>query len=113
VFIVNVNAAGTPGRGLSVVADPEGRIVYESGEGIEFVPLNLDLDVVAAVREHGSVALGSRPLAQYVTDGTGVRWPMYAGDPRGSAGDGSAGDGSAGGGAARAPSTAPSRARKG
>jgi formamidase len=82
VFMVNVNAAGTPGLGLSIVADPEGRIVYQAAEGIEFIPLNLNLDDVAAVREHGSVGLGTRPIAQFEAEATNVHWPMYEGKPR-------------------------------
>jgi formamidase len=82
VFMVNVNAAGTPGLGLSIVADPEGRVVYQAAEGIEFIPLNLNLEDVAAVREHGSVGLGSRPIAQFEAEATNVHWPMYEGKPR-------------------------------
>ena len=83
VYMVNVNAAGTPGLGLSVVADPEGRVVYQAGEGIEFMPIVLNLDNVAAVREHGSVGLGSRPIAQFEAEASGVNWPMYQGGKRG------------------------------
>jgi formamidase len=83
VFMVNVNAAGTPGLGLSIVADPEGRVVYQAAEGIEFIPLNLNLDDVAAVREHGSIGLGSRPIAQFEAEATSVNWPMYQGGARG------------------------------
>lgn len=83
VYLVNVNAAGTPGLGLSVVVDPEGRIVYEAAEGIEFIPLNLNLDNVAAIREHGSIGLGSRPIAQFDAEAIGVHWPMYQGGKRG------------------------------
>jgi formamidase len=83
VYMVNVNAAGTPGLGLSIVADPEGRVVYQAGEGIEFMALNLNLDNVAAVREHGSIGLGSRPIAQFAEEATGVHWPMYQGGKRG------------------------------
>lgn len=83
VYMVNVNAAGTPGLGLSVVADPEGRVVYQAGEGIEFMPIVLNLDNVTGVREHGSVGLGSRPIAQFEAEATGVHWPMYQGGKRG------------------------------
>jgi len=82
VFMVNVNAAGTPGLGLSVVADPEGSVVYQAAEGIEFIPLNLNLDDVTTVREHGSIGLGSRPIAQFEAEATTVHWPMYQGDAR-------------------------------
>ena len=83
VYMVNVNAAGTPGLGMSIAADPEGRVVYQAGEGIEFMPLVLNLDNVALVREHGSVGLGSRPIAQFEDEAAGVHWPMYEGGKRG------------------------------
>jgi formamidase len=83
LYVVNINAAGSPGLGLSVVADPEGRIVYQAGDGEEIIPINLNLDNVAGVREHGSVGLGSRPLEQFGADGTSIRWPAYHGVPRG------------------------------
>lgn len=85
VYMVNVNAAGTPGLGLSIVADPEGRVVYQAGEGIEFMPIVLNLDNVSMVREHGSIGLGSRPIAQFAEEATGVHWPMYHGGKHGEA----------------------------
>jgi predicted amidohydrolase len=87
VYVVNVNAAGSPGLGLSVIADPEGRIVYQGGDGEEIIPLNLNLDNVVAVREHGTSGLGSRPLEQFGVDGRDVRWPAYHGVPRGELGE--------------------------
>lgn len=83
VFMVNVNAAGTPGLGLSVIADPEGRVLYEAGAGEEIIPITLNLDAVAAVRAHGSVGLGSKPMQQFADEAMAVRWPMYHGTPRG------------------------------
>jgi hypothetical protein len=83
VFMVNVNAAGTPGLGLSVIADPEGRVLYEAGSGEEVIPITLNLDAVAAVRDHGSIGLGTRPMQQFADEATAVRWPMYHGAPRG------------------------------
>jgi formamidase len=86
VYVVNVNAAGAPGLGMSIVADPEGRIVYEAGAGVEVIPLHLNLDNIAAVREHGSVGLGSRPMAQFEAEAADVNWPMYHGGQRGDPG---------------------------
>jgi len=83
VFMVNVNAAGNPGLGRSVIADPEGRVLYEAGTGEEIIPITLSLDTVAAVRAHGSIGLGSTPLQQFADEATAVRWPMYHGAPRG------------------------------
>jgi formamidase len=82
VFMVNVNAAGTPGLGLSVIADPEGRILYQGGSGEEIIPITLNLDTVAAVRAHGSVGLGTKPMQQFADEALAVRWPMYHGEPR-------------------------------
>ena len=83
VFMVNVNAAGPPGLGLSVIADPEGRILYEGGSGEEIIPITLNLDTVAGVRAHGSIGLGTKPVQQFADEAMAVRWPMYNGDPRG------------------------------
>ena len=83
VFMVNVNAAGSPGLGLSVIVDPEGRILYEGGNGTEIIPITLNLDAVAAVRAHGSVGLGTKPMQQFADEAMAVRWPMYHGTPRG------------------------------
>jgi formamidase len=83
VFMVNVNASGAPGLGLTVIADPEGRVLYEAGSGEEIIPITLNLDAVAAVRAHGSVGLGSKPLQQFADEAMAVRWPMYHGTARG------------------------------
>jgi hypothetical protein len=83
VFMVNVNAAGSPGLGLSAIVDPEGRILYQAGSGAEIIPITLNLDAVAAVRAHGSVGLGTKPMQQYAEEAMAVRWPMYHGTPRG------------------------------
>jgi formamidase len=83
VFLVNVNAAGTPGLGLSVIADPEGRVLYEGGTGEEIIPITLNLDTVAGVRAHGSVGLGSKPGQQFAEEAMGIRWPMYHGGRHG------------------------------
>lgn len=83
VYMINVNAAGRPGLGLSVVADPEGRIVYQAGENDEIIPLNLNLDTVAQVREHGSLGLGTRPIDQFEAEARDLHLPMYHGRKRG------------------------------
>lgn len=82
-YVVNVNCAGQPGLGLSIVADPEGRIIYQGGETDEIIPLNLNLDNVALVRGRGSTGLGSRPLDQFEDEARLVHLPMYHGDARG------------------------------
>jgi hypothetical protein len=38
---------------------------------------------VAAVRAHGSIDLGSKPMQQFADEAMAVRWPMYHGAPRG------------------------------
>jgi formamidase len=93
VFVVNVNAAGNPGLGLSVIADPEGRVLYEGGTGEEIIPITLNLDTVAAVRAHGSIGLGSKPGQQFAEEAMAVRWPMYHGGPRGEGNSGLEGSG--------------------
>lgn len=85
VYVVNVNCSGRPGLGMSVVCDPEGRVIHQAGENDEIIPLNLDLNAIAQVRERGSVGLGSLPLDQFETEARHVHLPMYHGDPRGEA----------------------------
>jgi formamidase len=57
LYVVNPNYGRLAGTGRSVVVDPEGRILSEGGSGEEFLTHVLDLDLVAAVRDRGTVGL--------------------------------------------------------
>jgi formamidase len=60
---MNVNAVPTIGGGRSIGVDPEGRVLFELGDGEEFVLEIVDLDRVTTVREKGSRGL-NRVLQQ-------------------------------------------------
>jgi hypothetical protein len=76
VFVVNVNVAGTPGPGSSIIVDPEGHPLQVAGGGEEYLSQVLDLDAVTAVREHGSVGL-NRLWAQLEAEGPALELPCY------------------------------------
>lgn len=59
VYVVNPNIGQLFGTGRSIIADPEGRVLAEGGVGEEFLTVFLDLDLVSAVREHGTVGLNA------------------------------------------------------
>jgi formamidase len=85
LYLVNVNASGRPGMGLTIAADPEGRVLYQAGENDEIIPLTFNLDVVSQVREVGSVGLGTNPISQFEEEARGLYLPMYQGGARGEA----------------------------
>src|SRR5579875_1969682 len=83
VFVVNLNAASPSGTGASLIADPEGHVLMQAGEGP--VPLTqvLDLGAVARVRRHGSSGL-NRLWSQMRVGDPVLPLPLYDGalDPR-------------------------------
>jgi len=56
-YVINVNAVPSVGGGRSIAVDPEGRILFETGQTEEFVLETIDLDRVVHVREHGTRGL--------------------------------------------------------
>ncbi len=54
LYVVNVNAATTVGGGRSIAVDPEGRLLFELGQGEELAIELIDLDRVKAVRAGGT-----------------------------------------------------------
>jgi predicted amidohydrolase len=75
-YVVNVNHAGPLGMGHSSVADPEGRIVEEMGEGEAWTMVSLDLDEVRRCREVGS--FGCFPFLRMVRDFQAMGVPFDA-----------------------------------
>jgi len=63
-YVVSVNGLGNGGKGLSVVVDPEGNILQQTGQRIEKMMDLLDLGRVAQVREQGTCGV-TRPLASF------------------------------------------------
>ncbi len=56
--VVDVNGLDAGGVGLSLIADPAGRIVYQAGKAPEISPITLDLDLVHQARATGANGLG-------------------------------------------------------
>ena len=66
VYVVNPNVGQAFGYGRSVIVDPEGRVLAEAGSGEEILTATLDMDLVGAVRERGT--LGMSPLWKQLRD---------------------------------------------
>ena len=81
LYVVNLNAASPAGLGRSLIADPEGLVRLEAGEGEELLTDVLDLDAVARVRELGTGGV-SRMWEQILRMGPDVEMPMYGGRVR-------------------------------
>ena len=75
VYVVNPNYGRLFGTGRSVVVDPEGRVLAEGGSGEEFLTVTLDLDLVRAVREHGTARLN--PVWKQLRDFPPPPFPQY------------------------------------
>ncbi len=74
-YVFNVNGAGKQGFGRSIVCGPGGEILHQAGSGREIMAFELDLDVVAQVRERGWHGLG-QPLKSFRDNE--VAFPPYA-----------------------------------
>ncbi len=57
-YIVDVNGVEGGGNGRSLIVDPEGLVLHQSGEGEELIPVELDLNRSALVRRRGFKSLG-------------------------------------------------------
>lgn len=75
-YVINPNYGRLFGTGRSVVVDPEGRILAEGGAGEEFLTVTIDLDLVRAVREHGTARLN--PVWKQLRDFPPPPFPQYA-----------------------------------
>jgi formamidase len=60
LYVVSLNAGSPAGLGRSLIADPEGLVRLQAGDGEELLTDVLDLDAVTRVREHGTA--GVSPL---------------------------------------------------
>jgi len=77
-FVVNVNAGGELGVGLSRIVDPEGHVISDAGEGEAVLTAVLDLDQAANVRRYGTAGL-NRLWTQLAEDTDGLELPLYGG----------------------------------
>lgn len=77
-FTVSVNCAAPVGEGASIVVDPQGAVLRELGAAPELMVIDLDLDAVGAVREHGTADV-NRMWAQFSPDDRAIPLPLYDG----------------------------------
>ncbi len=63
-YVLAINGAGELGLGQSVVAGPDGGILYQAGTGQEVIPIEIDFDVVRRNRARGLHGLG-QPLKSF------------------------------------------------
>lgn len=57
LYVVSLNAGSPAGLGRSVIADPEGLVRLQAGDGEELLTDVLDLDAVTRVREFGTAGV--------------------------------------------------------
>ena len=53
VYFFDINGVGDGGNGRSIVCDPSGRVLHQSGAGAEIVPIEVDFGLVRRERERG------------------------------------------------------------
>jgi predicted amidohydrolase len=72
--VVNVNIAGTLGRGQSIVVGPEGEVMHQAGTDDEALVVQVDLERLREVRRRGTLGLGQ--VLKSFRDGR-REWPCY------------------------------------
>ncbi|MET0800531.1 MAG: carbon-nitrogen hydrolase family protein [Actinomycetota bacterium] len=77
-YVLNVNGSLEVGGGRSIGVDPEGRVLFEGGNGEELLSEVLDLDRVRTVRERGTRGM-NRLLFQLGEHGPKAAEPDYRG----------------------------------
>jgi formamidase len=78
LYVVSLNAGSPAALGRSLVADPEGLVRLEAGDGEELLTDVLDLDAVTRVREHGTAGV-SRIWDQAVRSLPALGYPTPSG----------------------------------
>jgi predicted amidohydrolase len=79
VYFLSLNAAGPVGAGRSVYVDPDGDVLAELPDAESAVTiLELDLDRVSEIREHGTAGL-NRLWNQFRPDDAPIPLPAYDG----------------------------------
>ena len=57
LYVVSLNAGSPAGLGRSLIADPEGLVRVQAGDGEELLTDVLDLDAVTRIREYGTAGV--------------------------------------------------------
>jgi formamidase len=81
LYVVSLNAGSPAALGRSLIADPEGLVRLEAGEGEQLITDVLDLDAVTRVREHGTAGV-SRIWDQAVRSLPALGYPTPRGEGR-------------------------------
>jgi predicted amidohydrolase len=63
-YVFHVNGIGAGGNGQSAIIDPSGRVLHQARAQEEFMPIEIDLDIVRRQRERGLLGLG-QPLKSF------------------------------------------------
>ena len=78
VYVVNLNAAAPGGTGHSLIAGPEGEVIYQAGQTPVAMTQVLDLDQVTKARRFGTAGL-NRLWDQFRATDHPLPLPAYAG----------------------------------
>ncbi len=78
LYFLSINGLGEGGNGCSILVDPEGRVLAQANQEETILTAQLDPDMVARVREKGSLGL-CRVLKSF-RDG-GIDFPVYSQGP--------------------------------
>jgi hypothetical protein len=57
-YFFDVNGLGDGGTGHSIIVGPSGHVIHQAGGGPEFMPVEVDLDLVRRERQRGVRGLG-------------------------------------------------------
>lgn len=63
-YFFDINGVGDGGNGQSIVCSPNGTVIYQAGHNEEFIPIEVDFELVRRSREMGLLRLG-QPLKSF------------------------------------------------
>ena len=63
-YVIDVNGLNTGGIGRSLFCDPDGRVLCQAGSTAQYLPMEIDMEVVKSRRERGIMGLG-QPLKSF------------------------------------------------
>jgi predicted amidohydrolase len=77
-YFFDINCSGRLGFGRSIVVGPEGNVIHQAGQGYEFIPVEVDFELVRRTRRRGLMGLGQ--VLKSFRDTT-VQFPPYLDGP--------------------------------